>query len=177
MKQLFKILYIICLLLPFTACNNNDEADEAWKNSNQDAYRKVQNDPSYTALETASGPSGVYYKVIDGKTGDETNYPLHTASVKILYKGYYYDDAANLFDEGTGSSNTAKELYLQNTVRGFNFALQNMSLGAKWKIVIPYYLGYGETNLYDDYYNVTMKGCTTLFFEVELVEINQYPKQ
>jgi FKBP-type peptidyl-prolyl cis-trans isomerase len=54
-------------------------------------------------------------------------------------------------------------------VRGFNVALQNMVEGDKWKICIPYYLGYGTVS------SGSIPAYTTLFFEIELLKINQYP--
>jgi FKBP-type peptidyl-prolyl cis-trans isomerase len=46
-----------------------------------------------------------------------------------------------------------------------------MYIGETWEICIPYYLGYGVTGNYGG----TIKPYTTLFFEIELLQIKRYP--
>jgi FKBP-type peptidyl-prolyl cis-trans isomerase len=50
-----------------------------------------------------------------------------------------------------------------------------MVVGDKWRLCIPYELGYGAAGKSDGYGNVMMRGYTTLFFELELISINQHP--
>ncbi|MDR3218456.1 MAG: FKBP-type peptidyl-prolyl cis-trans isomerase [Dysgonamonadaceae bacterium] len=168
-----RLLAIAVLLLPFASCNDSDEADNAWRDANTEAYKKITTNPEYKALKTETGPSGVYYKVI--KTGEGTEHPLQTSTVKVLYKGSYYD--GSVFDLGSSLNGVPSEFYLGGgaTVRGFSFALQNMVVGDKWEVWIPDYLGYGETDYYSGY-TLMMKGGTTLVFDVELVSITQFPK-
>ena len=171
MKNLFYTLLFASLIVLFNACNKDDSSN-AWREANLNAYDAITKDASYQELRTKSGPSGVYYKVIQSGTG--TEYPLQTSNVKILYKGSYYD--GTIFDTGTSQSNTPTEFSLSGTVRGFSFALQNMVAGDKWEIWVPYYLGYGDTDYYDPVtYQLTVKAYTTLVFEVELVSETQYP--
>jgi len=177
MKNLRYLLTIFGLITILGACSNNNDID-AWKEANTNAYDAITKDPSYRSLQTETGPTGVYYKVINSGTG--TEYPLQTSSVKVFYKGTYYD--GTVFDSGTGDTGVPAEFQLsgQNTIRGFSFALQNMVVGDKWEIWIPYYLGYGisgytVTDYYTGSYQTLVKGYTTLIFEVELVSITQYP--
>jgi FKBP-type peptidyl-prolyl cis-trans isomerase len=171
MKKIFYLLITVFMAVSFSACNNND-TDETWRDENTEAYKKIVADPAYEELKTDSGPTGVYRKLI--KKGDGTEYPLQTSSVKVLYSGYYYTGV--FFDRGTKDNNIPALFTLKppsatesGTVRGFSFALQNMVVGDKYEIVIPYYLGYGEAT------QSGITGYTTLFFEVELVSITLYP--
>ena len=119
------------------------------------------------------------------KTGTGTESPLQTSKVKVLYTVYYYDKS--IFGAGTGSNNIPavmgvyEEIYSGVfTPRGFSFALQNMVVGDKWEIWVPYYLAFGAYGIQDfDYYyyqsQTIIKGYTTLVYEVELVEIIMYP--
>jgi len=177
MKNLLYFLIISTIIVSFSACNKNDSLD-AWRVANTNAYDAITKDPNYQALQTETGPSGVYYKVIQSGTG--TEYPLQTSKVKVFYKGTYYD--GTVFDSGTGDSEAPTEFSLsgQSLIRGFSFTLQNMVVGDKWEICIPYFLGYGATGyqVTDPYTYITqtvIKGYTTLIFTVELVSINQYP--
>ncbi|MCC8147210.1 MAG: FKBP-type peptidyl-prolyl cis-trans isomerase [Bacteroidales bacterium] len=213
-----KLIYLLAVIIPFlfSSCNDDDnDTDKQWKAANDKAYNDVALGIDTSSIEwkpiidTPPGVGdGVYYGVV--RSGKSTEKPLQTASVRVLYKGSYYD--GNLFDAGTSGNNTVSVdtliapgnsdvVYLlwkddkytthiwlnseqrfqeqnfnlgstfvvNSTVRGFNIALQNMVVGDKWRLCIPYYMGYGSV-LYQG-----IKGYSTLFFEVELLEINQYP--
>ncbi|MDR0507293.1 MAG: FKBP-type peptidyl-prolyl cis-trans isomerase [Dysgonamonadaceae bacterium] len=171
MKGLY--LLLIPVLLSFIACSEDSgTVDKNWKNANDLAYQEIASNNEYRKLVTESGPDGLYYKVL--KSGTGTEYPLQTSSVKVLYKGMYYD--GTVFDAGTSVSEVPTKFSVAGTVRGFSFALQNMVVGDKWDIWIPYYLGYGYSDSYDQTTGtLIMKGCTVLHFEVELVEIIKFP--
>ena len=171
MKYFLKILFFPAFILLLNACSKSNDLYD-WRDENIAAYKAIKENPEYKELRTETGPEGVYYKVL--KTGTGTEYPFQTSKVKIFYRGTYYN--GTVFDEGSGGSNIPKEFSTNSTVRGFSFALQNMVVGDKWEIWIPYNLGYGIVGLYDNYtYRTIIKGYTTLVFEVELVEIIQYP--
>ena len=166
MKKLFYFLLISLISFSFATCSDDDN-DKEWKKANEDAYNAIAANPDYTELQTESGPSGVFYKVLPNDKPQGTEHPLHTSRVRVLYKGMYYD--GSVFDAGTGDREVPAELSTAGTVRGFSFALQNMVVGDKWEIWIPWHLGYGNVG------QSVIKGYTTLVFEVELVEIIQHP--
>jgi len=181
MKKIINLLLLSILIVSFASCKKGEDISE-WRDANLAAYDAIAKNPQYKEIKTESGPSGVYYKVIN--SGDGVEKPFQTSRVKVRYKGSYYD--GTVFDSGTTSSNTPIEFNLtgNNLVRGFSFALQNMVVGDKWEVWIPYYLGYGAAGLQDYNYNyyyysyqaqTIIKGYTTLVFELELVSINQYP--
>jgi len=175
MKNLLFLLAIAALSVSFNACNK-DNSTTAWKEANINYYNDsiAKNSAVYTEIQTETGPSGVYKRVINSGTG--TEHPLQTSKVKVLYYGTYYDKT--IFDIGTLQSNVPVEFSLggQNVVRGFSFALQQMVVGDSWEIWIPYYLGYGSTDyMSPTTYQVICKAYTTLGFHVELVGITQYP--
>ncbi|MDR0686019.1 MAG: FKBP-type peptidyl-prolyl cis-trans isomerase [Dysgonamonadaceae bacterium] len=173
MKNLIYFLPLSLLTILFTGCNKS-EVDEAWREANGNYYEQIKQNPEYEELKTATGPTGVYRKRLEGDTILVKQYPLQTSSVKVLYLGKYYD--GTVFDEGSGTTiPTEFNLTGGNVIRGFSFALQQMCVGNRWEIVIPYYLGYGESGLVSDY-TTLIEGYTTLVFEVELVEIIRYPQ-
>jgi len=172
MKKIFSILSFAVLLFTFIACNKDNEIND-WREANTKAYEAITKNSNYRELKTETGPSGVFFKII--KSGTGTEYPLQTSKVKVFYKGSYYD--GTVFDKGSSLNDVPVEFPTKDTVRGFSFALQNMVVGDKWEIWIPYYLGYGANGHYDSYtYLLLIKGYTTLIFEVELLSITQYPK-
>lgn len=163
------LIFILPLFLAvfFAACSSGDKTNEEWQKDNDAIYEKIKNTSGWEALEANhmlyGGPEGVYIKVIE--KGTETESPFQTAQVKVNYMGYFLDDKNQTFDKG--GMNVI--FGVDKVVRGFGAALQQMHVGDKWEICIPYYLGYG-TSAYS-----TIRGYSTLFFEVTLVEIIQYP--
>ena len=165
-----KILLFFALIA-FASCNPSDSSSDQWRMDNQAAYDAIKTNEEWTLLETGDGPSGVYYRDLtapETELGDE--YPLETASVVVNYAGRFYND--NVFDSG------ARTAFAVNAVvRGFGFALQQMRVGQKWDVCIPYYLGYGVVGNVSYYTGqISIQGYTTLFFEIELLKIDQYPK-
>ena len=183
MKNLFYIIAFSTLIIALNACNKSDNLD-AWKEANINAYEEITKNPEYKALKTETGPEGVYIKVI--KEGTGTEYPLQTSKVSVLFKIFFYD--GSVFNAGTSGNDIPIEIAVFEelrsgvyTPRGFSFALQNMVIGDKWEIWVPYFLAYGAFGVqdYNYYYYQTqtlVKGYTTLVYEVELISINQYPK-
>jgi len=172
-KNLLFLLAVVALTLSFNACSKDNSTD-VWHQANMDAYNTMVKDSAqyYKEITTETGPLGVYRRVITSGTG--TEYPLQTSKVKVLYNGKYYD--GTYFDLGSSKNDSPVEFSVGSTVRGFSFALQQMVVGDKWVIWIPYYLGYGPNDYYDpNTYQLLVKGYSTLIFEVELVSITQYP--
>jgi len=174
MKNLFFLLTVAALTVSFNACNKDNSTD-LWREANTNYYNdSIAKNPAYTEIQTKTGPSGVYKRIINSGTG--TEHPLQTSKVKVLYNATYYDGTT--FDAGTSLNNTPVEFSLggQSVIRGFSFALQQMVVGDKWEIGIPYYLGYGSSDYVSPAtYQVICKAYTTLVFQVELVGITQYP--
>jgi len=172
MKNLFFLLIIAALTVSFNACNKNNGTD-LWREANTNYYNdSIVKNSAYTEIQTETGPLGVYKKITNNGTG--TEHPIQTSKVKVLYSGTYYDKT--VFDVGSSQNNTPVEFSVSSTVRGFSYALQQMVVGDKWTICIPYYLGYGASDYLDpNTYQVLVKGYSMLIFDVELVSITQYP--
>jgi len=163
------------LFISFSSCEDDDrKANKEWKSNNIDAYDRITKNPSYSEVSglEVGYPRGVYKRVIKSGTGSVR--PFQTAKVSVVYKGYYYDGA--VFDVGNSKTEIPMSFLVNEVVRGFSTALQAMVVGDKWEIVVPYYLGYGAVHEYDDYGVVVIRAYTTLFFEVELLGVDQYPK-
>ncbi len=105
------------------------------------------------------------------KTGTGSGCPIFTDSVKVHYTGRlipsrsypegYQFDKSWTGDFVEGVSHPAK-FYVGGLVDGFSTALQYMHIGDKWRVYVPYQLGYDSgTNVGPAY--------STLIFDVELV--------
>jgi FKBP-type peptidyl-prolyl cis-trans isomerase len=162
MNKLFIAFSLLATVL-LTACNSKEDTTEQWRIQNQAAYDAIKVDAAWKSLDTTDGPQGVYYKDLTDPEATLGNvHPIETASVILNYTGKYYN--GQVFDSGRKSA-----FLVGNTVRGFSAVLQQMCTGQRWEVCIPYFLGYGAGG------TLTIQGYTTLFFEIELLEIDQYP--
>ncbi len=158
------------LVLAFTSCKDDDDNDDTWRNTNEAAFNAVATSTEYQAVTTPEGPGTIYKKVI--KSGVGTEKPIFTSTTKVFYKGMYYDKTT-VFDPGTSVTGVPVTMPVYTgsggVIAGMSIALQNMVVGDKWEIWIPWDLGYGSVG------KSPIPGYTTLVFEVELLSIDQYP--
>lgn len=119
----------------------------------------------------ATAPSDyIVVNVLEHGTG--SGCPFYTDSVKVHYEGRLlpstsYPDGY-VFDKSfTGDFNPATVLpttfAVSGTVDGFTTALMNMHIGDRWKVYIPYQLGYGNVD------NGSIPAYSTLVFDITLV--------
>lgn len=115
----------------------------------------------------------VYCQVIEEGSG--TEHPLFTDSVIVNYSGRLMPSATYpdgfLFDSSYSgdfnpSFNVPVGMPLSGTVPGFCTAVQNMVDGDRWKVYIPYQLGYGEK------VSASIPACSTLIFDINLVSFH-----
>ncbi len=108
--------------------------------------------------------SGLQYEVVREGSGQK---PAATDSVSCNYKGTYINgkEFDNSYTRGAPIT-----FFLGRVIQGWTEGLQLMSTGSKYKLYVPYTLGYG---LYD--YN-NIPGGSTLLFEIELLEVKKVAK-
>ena len=112
--------------------------------------------------EVKTTESGLQYEVI---TEGKGNKPAATDVVKVHYKGTLID--GTVFDSSYDRGEPA-EFPLNRVIPGWTEGLQLMSVGSKYKLYIPYQLGYGERGAGQD-----IKPYSALIFDVELLEIKK----
>jgi FKBP-type peptidyl-prolyl cis-trans isomerase len=108
-------------------------------------------------------PSGLQYEVITEGNGAK---PLATDSVTCHYKGTLLN--GNEFDNSY-SRGEPITFPLNRVIAGWTEGLQLMSVGSKYKLYIPYELGYGAFGTPDG----SIPGGSALIFEVELLDVKK----
>ena len=119
----------------------------------------------------------VYAYVIEEGSGSVS--PAFTDSVRVIYQGrliptstytegYVFDGTVN----NTFSMNTSATacMKVSKTVDGFSTALQYMHRGDRWRVYIPYELGYGEEDQKNSSGVVTVPGSSMLIFDLQLID-------
>lgn len=193
MKIHLIILYLLALLAPvglLSSCSESDNEEEEfpnWKKTNEQYFNNLyamakssadMGDKSWKVIRqwsleesTAKDPYDyIVVNVLENGTG--SGCPLYTDSVKVHYEGRLlpstsYPDGY-LFDKSfTGEFNPATALpakfAVSGMIDGFTTALQYMHIGDRWKVYIPYQLGYGKTA------SGSIPAYSTLVFDVTLV--------
>lgn len=105
-------------------------------------------------------PSGLQYKVIKAGTGAM---PAVDSKVQVHYRGSLVDGTE--FDSSYKRGEPAS-FPVNGVIAGWTEALQLMKVGAKWQLVIPSDLAYGENGA-----PPTIPPNATLVFDVELLKI------
>lgn len=191
MKKYLQIaLMIFCISTVFTSCkdddNNDDVAVEAYKLENEKAFQAKANDPDYFQVKiSGAGDYFIYAKRL--KEGSKPAIPIYYNSrVKAYYKGWLANSTpADFFDKheyedgaptkwAVSSFSANYNNYNPNgysaPIAGWTIALQNMVVGDKWEVWIPYQLAYGVSDRKDSAGNVSIPAYSTLVFEIEVME-------
>lgn len=110
--------------------------------------------------EVTTLPSGLQYEVI--KMGDGQK-PKATDTVRCHYQGTLID--GTMFDSSIRRGKPA-DFPVNGVIAGWVEALQLMPVGSKWKLFVPYNLGYGAQGA-----GQSIPPYAALIFEVELLDI------
>ncbi|MGY6647768.1 FKBP-type peptidyl-prolyl cis-trans isomerase [Wenyingzhuangia sp. IMCC45574] len=112
------------------------------------------------SIEVQTTESGLKYQVVKEGTG---NKPVATNTVKVHYHGT--NPSGEVFDSSVERS-TPAEFPLNGVIKGWTEGLQLMSVGSKYKFIIPAELAYGAQSP-----SPKIPANSELTFVVELLEI------
>jgi FKBP-type peptidyl-prolyl cis-trans isomerase FklB len=104
-------------------------------------------------------PSGLQYRVLREGKGKS---PKQTDTVVVHYRGTLLNGTE--FDSSY-KRNEPAGIKLDSVIKGWKEALPLMKEGAKWELVIPSEMAYGESG------NRFIEPNSTLIFEVELISV------
>ncbi len=105
-------------------------------------------------------PSGLQYEIIVAGKGDK---PKLTDTVSCQYVGTLIDGVQ--FDASDKAGPPAS-FRVDGVIKGWTEVLQLMSVGSKWRVVIPANLAYGDHGA-----GAQIGPGATLVFEIEMVDI------
>ena len=171
-KIYFYLLLLIGFTLSTTSCLKDDsswEEYEKWRIANEEFFTQMQDSidastglPYYSQIASEAYPDyHVLYRVITEGDPDGKK-PYYTSTVRVNYSGHLYNTDEN-FDEATNT-----DFLVTDVISGWTWALQNMTVGSKWEVIIPWQLGYGTT------VTSSIPAYSTLVFTIELVSIPKW---
>jgi FKBP-type peptidyl-prolyl cis-trans isomerase FklB len=106
-------------------------------------------------------PSGLQYEILAEGFGDQ---PAERDEVVVRYTGRFTD--GEVFDDSDRHGGTVR-FGVTSVIRGWTEALLRMRPGARWKIVLPPEIAYGDRGFGPVPPNAVLE------FEIELVEVTQ----
>lgn len=132
------------------ALNNNNSA---YKERNLEFLEEYASRPGVKALY-----GGVLYREIAKGRGER---PTARSVVTVHYKGMLIN--GKTFD-ATEKGRPAT-FPLRGLIEGWKIALKEMSVGARWEVVIPFNMGYGSRGA------GVIKPFSTLIFDIQLLRV------
>ena len=177
------ILFTIhCSLFLVSCSKDTEEEDEHanWKQRNDavidqwSANSALTTYKSFTKSPTTAGKNSDYIFVEVLEKGPELGCPLYTDTVRVMYRGRLIPSKTypegEVFDE-TYSGNfdwktaNAQDFVCSALVDGFTTAVMHMNAGDRWRVHIPYTLGYGSSGS-----SSAIPAYSDLIFEVALLD-------
>ena len=170
-KHCFLVIISCLFLIGFVSCVGDNSSDE-WRDKNFAFFEKVSNQQGVEQLrDSVYGAPGLLYKVIEEGNGEV---PIIGNYVNVAYKGWIYNDTISMdtYINGTldpdnvfEKSNDYQLQIGSDVIEGWNLILQQMPVGSKWRVYLPYYLGYGN------YDSGSIPAYSTLIFDITMKEI------
>lgn len=152
LKNMTRLLYLICILLCFTNCKKKKTANQA-----EEDEKEITQYIADHKLEAKATGSGLYYVIKTQGTGAQPN---ATSAVRVYYKGYLTN--GNVFDE-SGSNGYVTSL--ADVIKGWTEGIPYFKKGGKGMLLIPSALGYGNQKIGD------IPANSVLIFDIELADV------
>jgi len=178
------VLYYLAAIMVFcciASCEDEkDNHKEKWMITNIGELNTIKMNPEYKELHSPGNEGSIYYKVIKAGEGKDTI--RYTNTISCYFKGWFIADypeysikAGGLFDRQLFDDGPPVyyNVGASGLIRGWKTALQNMVVGDKWEIWVPYQLGYGRDDYKQSSSSFAIPGFSTLVFELEVLKILQ----
>lgn len=181
----WKYILLSVILFPLvgmvSSCSEDDSTTDEFANWQERNEAKIDQWAAsglkkirvFTQDNTTTGHNNDYIYVEVLESGEGTESPLYTDTIRAAYRGRLIPTTnyvnGLVFDEtylGDFSWHTAgmSTMAVNVTVEGFATALMNMHKGDYWRVYIPYNLGYGTTS------TNSIPGYSNLVFDIALLD-------
>ena len=119
--------------------------------------------------DTITTESGLQYIIVKEGTGE---IPLKKDKLTMHYTGYFTD--GEMFESSHSGNRPFKFKFLKDRViPGWEEALKLMKQGARYRLIIPWNLGYGEYGIGEEGESGYIPPKTDLIFDVELIKVEK----
>ena len=159
------------LILGLGACHKSDDEKRwddytEWREANEAWYQEQLASGKYTQFTAKwNNESRVLVRWLNDTTETSANLvPLFNSTVTVKYRGWLYDGTQ--IDSSYAKTDSVVTMSPTTMIDGWVLALEQMHVGDKTEIIIPYTSGYGGSTS-----NSNVPPYSTLRFEIELRDI------
>ena len=193
MKHL-KYILLTMILFPLmgvvSSCSEDTKEEgefDNWQRKNETVLDQWAANSSYKKILTFSKDESttisykntdfIYVEVLETGKGTET--PLYTDTCRVAYRGHYIPTGSypeglvfdqNYIDDFDWYTAGTSKFLVGAVVDGFATALMHMHVGDRWRVRIPYMLGYGKSD-YNASSSSTIPGYSNLVFEIAMYDM------
>ncbi len=189
------VLFSLTVLMPaFTACSESSGEEyefDNWKERNDTYFNTVYNQAqsaiaagsnewkiirqwSLNETEATKPENHIVVRVLNEGTG--SGCPLYTDTVYVHYRLSYipttqHPNGSVIQETWTGNYNLQTMVPWKisvSAISGWETAMQNMHIGDRWLVYIPYQLGYGISDYQPSTSSPKLYGCSVLVYDVTL---------
>ncbi len=192
----WKYILLSVILFPLvgmvSSCSEDTEAEDEfdnWQEKNEKVLDQWAASSSYRKILTFSKDASttsnfkntdyIYVEVLE--SGDaNTVSPLYTDTCRVAYRGHYIPTASypeglvfdqNYLEDFSWATAGTSKFLTGAVVDGFATALMHMHVGDRWRVRIPYMLGYGKSDYKaSSSSSTTIPGYSNLVFEIALYD-------
>ena len=104
------------------------------------------------------------WDLVNSQLNRDAQSPYQTSTVDVIYKGMLYDGTP--FDSSYLKTDSIYRCRVNQNIKGWIVALEQMKVGDSCRVIIPQTLGYGA-----QYVSSLILPYTTLVFDMKLVDI------
>ncbi len=169
-----KAIIAAALILGLGACRKSDDEKRwdnytEWREANESWFHEQLVSGKYTRVTAKwNNEAEVLMRWLNDTTQTSGNLvPLYNSTVTVKYRGWLYDGTP--FDSSYSKPDSIVTMSPKGLIDGWVLALEQMHVGDKTEIIIPYTSGYGGTGS-----NSNVPPYSTLCFEIELRDIPTY---
>lgn len=172
MNSKFLLAAVAASLFALSACESEASKTEReyaeWREVNDEWLREQQLSGLYTRYTPVWNEGiSVEMRWLNDRTQTEGNLtPLYTSEVKVKYKGWLYDSTP--FDSSYLQTDSCATVVPSDLIQGWAIALEQMRVGDKVEVLIPYAAAYGSSGM------GSVPPYSNLRFELELKDITAY---
>lgn len=162
-SALLTLASFLCIML-FSSCQDRVDNKKVWRANNERLFNAFADSTGFNKVSLDGTEAYVYMKQL--QPGDGKHYPIQTSRVLVHYQLELLT-GNNRFIEGNFDSEAPTQLSITrgeptDCIKGLGIALQNMTTGEECDVIVPWYLGYGESE------SDGIPGYSTLRFRVRL---------
>lgn len=172
MKKTLTFLFGALLLPAFSSCLSKEEKlwndYKEWRAANDSwLQEQILSGKYQKVVPEWNQDISVNMRWLNDRSKTEGNLtPLYTSTVNVKYKGWLYDGMP--FDSSYLQTDSVATLQLTNLIAGWVIAMEQMHVGDKVEVLVPYEAGYGSSAI------GRILPYSVLRFEMELRDIPAY---